>query len=448
MALGLSLALLLQYVRTRGQGALVALCVMPLAIPSYVMTYTWIALIPAFRGFWAAALVLTLSTMPYVFLAAFASLKRIDHTQVDVANTLGLTNAAAFREVIWPQIRNSVAAGALLVALYVFSDFGAVSLLNVDTFTRSIQTIYRGSFDRSAAATLSLVLVAIASLVIIAESRLQRSSNLHYSGVTLTKTPQQSKKVSLRIAVAALPLAYAAIALALPFTVLIRRFLSNPTAVDLSELITASISTVVPSLLAALFVLALALPVGVLLATKRDALASLTERGMLLSNALPGIVMGLALVSLGSRIPWAYQTVGLLALAYALLFMAKAVGSIRSALERVPKNLTDISATLGQTKIATLRKVTIPLASPGVITGLVLVFLSAMKELPATLMLRPTGFETLATEIWAKTAINRFSEAAPYALVLILIAAIPTFLINRPDKSLKDEEISAPGLAQ
>lgn len=438
--LGVALALLMQYVRIPIKALFIALCVMPLAIPSYVLTYTWIALIPGFRGFWAATLVLTVSTMPYVFLAAMASLQRVDHTQVDVAKTLGLDTRSAFAQVIWPQIRNSVAAGALLVALYVLSDFGAVSLLNVDTFTRSIQNIYRGSFDRSAAASLSLLLVAIAAIVIMTESRFQRRSALHIAGVALTKRPTLSTVPSTRIAAITLPLLYAFVGLVIPGYVLISRFANNPRAVDLSELLSASLATVLPSALAALFVLLLALPVSLLLATKKDLLANLAERGMLLSNALPGIVMGLALVSLGSRIPWAYQTVGLLALAYALLFMAKAVGSMRTAVGRVPQNLLDISATLGQSRLATFRRITLPLASPGVITGLILVFLSAMKELPATLMLRPTGFETLATRIWAETAINRFSEAAPYAITLIVIAALPTFLINRPDKTITHAE--------
>lgn len=158
-------------------------------------------------------------------------------------------------------------------------------------------------------------------------------------------------------------------------------------------------------------------------------------------NALPGIVMGLALVAVGSDFPWAYQTIGLLALSYSILFLARSVGSIRNSLARVPENLTEIAATLGQSKSQIFYRITLPLAAPGVLTGTLLVFLSAMKELPATLMLRPTGFETLATEIWNNTAIFRFSEAAPYALLLVAIAAIPTFLISRPDQGSERDEL-------
>jgi iron(III) transport system permease protein len=145
--------------------------------------------------------------------------------------------------------------------------------------------------------------------------------------------------------------------------------------------------------------------------------------------------MGLALVSFGSKVSWLYQTLLLLAFSYALLFMAKSVGSIRTGLARVPKNLTEVSSTLGLNRGQTFWRIDFPLAAPSIFSGVLLIFLSAMKELPATLMLRPTGFETLATEMWRYTSISQFSEAAPYALLLVVIAAIPTFLINRPDKN-------------
>ena len=145
--------------------------------------------------------------------------------------------------------------------------------------------------------------------------------------------------------------------------------------------------------------------------------------------------MGLALVSFGSKVSWLYQTLLLLAFSYALLFMAKSVGSIRTGLARVPMNLTEVSSTLGVNRSQTFWRVDFPLAAPSILSGVLLIFLSAMKELPATLMLRPTGFETLATQMWRYTSISQFSEAAPYALLLVVIAAIPTFLINRPDKN-------------
>ena len=151
-------------------------------------------------------------------------------------------------------------------------------------------------------------------------------------------------------------------------------------------------------------------------------------------HGLPGVVVGLAVVSIGSKLGSLYQTTFLLAFAYALLFLAKSVASMSSSLSRVPSSVKDVASTLGMNQWMVIKKVVAPIAAPGIGLGTVLVFLTAMKELPATLMLRPTGFDTLATQIWSAASINRFNEAAPYALILVLIAALPTFLLSRPDK--------------
>ena len=416
-----------------------ALVILPIAIPSYVFTFCWISLFPELQGFWAAVFILVLSTTPFVILAALSALRRVDWSQHEVAQTLGLNNFATFCQVTLPQIRNSVAAGSLLVALYVLSDFGAVSLLGVDTFTRAISNLYRGSFDRSTAAVLALILVAISGLIISIENRTRsRSKNLRSSS-RIINNPQLIRNFKSRSIASAVTMVYVLLGLVFPLTLLMIRFFSNAAAIDYPNLLRAALSTILASSLGALVALLLALPVGILV-QQGSFLARFADKGVLVVHALPGIVMGLALVAFGSEFGWLYQTLGLLAFAYALLFMAKSVGAVRTSLSRVPQNLVDISATLGQTRSQTFRRIVLPLAAPGILSGTLLVFLAAMKELPATLMLHPTGFETLATEMWTYTSIFRFSEAAPYALALVLVAAIPTFLINRPDLDNRSEK--------
>ncbi|MBU3716558.1 MAG: iron ABC transporter permease [Candidatus Nanopelagicaceae bacterium] len=417
-----------------------ALSVLPIAIPSYVFTYSWLSIDLLPSGFLAAVIVLTLSTAPYVTLAAMAALRRIDSSQVDVAQTLGLNQLQILTRITLPQVRNALSAGALLVALYVLSDFGAVSLLGVDTFTRAIQNTYQGSFDRSSAAVLALMLVSVSSLVIGLETSTRRRSRLVKSSVSITRQPDKLQSIRSRVIATGFISLYLILALVAPLSVLIYRFIARPEPINLLALFHAAFSTVVVSSLGAAIALVLALPIAIL-ALRATLIGRAAERGVLLVNALPGIVMGLALVAFGSDFPWAYQTIGLLALSYSILFLARSVGTIRTSLSRVPENLTEIAATLGQSKSQIFHRVTLPLAAPGVLTGTLLVFLSAMKELPATLMLRPTGFETLATEIWNNTAIFRFSEAAPYALLLVAIAAIPTFLISRPDRDSERGEL-------
>jgi len=439
--IGLALAWCLHNVALPAANLLRALAILPMAIPSYVFTYCWLSfgLLPS--GFAAAVFILTLSTTPYVTLAALAALRRIDFAQLDVAQTLGINQFEIFRRITLPQIRSAVGAGSLLVALYVLSDFGAVSLLGVDTFTRSIQNTYQGSFDRSSAAVLALMLVLVAALVISLENISRNRASVFTSSVAITKTPPKSVSQKLVIASTVFIAFYILIALVLPLAVLAIRFIVRPNPIDFGSLFQAGFATVSVSLIGALIAIALALPVS-LLAARRTRFGSIAERAVLLVNALPGIVMGLALVAFGSDFPMIYQTVGLLALSYSILFLARSVGTIRSAIARVPINLTEIAATLGQSKRRIFWRVTLPLAAPSVLTGGLLVLLSAMKELPATLMLRPTGFDTLATQMWTNTAIFRFSEAAPYALALIFVAAVPTFLISRPDRDLNQDAVS------
>jgi iron(III) transport system permease protein len=438
--IGVSIAWALSNVDLPGLALLRALVILPVAIPSYVFTYSWLSLGFLPNGFLAAVVVLTLTTTPYVTLAALAAFRRIDGAQLDVAQTLGLNQLESFFRVTFPQIRNAVGAGSLIVALYVLSDFGAVSLLGVDTFTRAIQNTYQGSFDRSSAALLALILVAISSLVISFEISFRQRSTLLKSSVRITKRLPALRSLKSRAWALSAILLYIFVALLTPLLVLLQRFFSRITPLDLTELLIASLSTISVSLLGALIAMVLAIPVA-LLAVRETWIGRWSERAVLLVHALPGIVMGLALVSFGSEFPLVYQTTGLLAFAYSILFLARSVGSIRTSFAKVPINLTEIASTLGQTKSRIFYRVTLPLAAPGVLTGTLLVFLSAMKELPATLMLRPTGFETLATEIWNNTAIFRFSEAAPYALLLVAIAAIPTFLISRPDRDSERGEL-------
>jgi iron(III) transport system permease protein len=155
--LGTAIAAGLHYVRIPYPRLLLVSTVLPLAIPSYVFTYTWKALIPSLQGLWAAVFILSLSTLPYMILAVTISLQRIDAGLIEVARSLGLSKLSVFFRVILPQVRRSISAGALLSGLYVLSDFGAVSLLNVETLTVSIQNLFKSSYDRSAASNICLI---------------------------------------------------------------------------------------------------------------------------------------------------------------------------------------------------------------------------------------------------------------------------------------------------
>ncbi|MBM3703823.1 MAG: iron ABC transporter permease [Actinobacteria bacterium] len=431
--LGLTLAWTLHNVKIPRNNLFRALVMIPIAIPSYIYAYCWLSLEALPRGYFSALIVLTLATTPYIILATFSAFSRIDLAQLEVAQTLGDNPLRLFTRVIFPQIRNTILAGSLLVTLYVLSDFGAVSLLGVDTLTRAIQNTYQGSYDRSSAAVLAIILLILSALVIFRENLWRNESYHTITSSSITKAGKKYTQRRVRILASTLIVAYILVALLLPMSLLIQRFVTRERALDLSNLFNVTSSTIVVSAIGAVLAIAISIPLA-LLSLTGSRLGKFAEWGVFLVHALPGIVMGLALVSFGAQFSFIYQTLILLAIAYSILFLARSVGFISSSISRVPKNLEEISSTLGKNKRETFFRVTLPLALPGILSGALLIFLSAMKELPATLMLRPTGFETLATEIWSSANIFRFSEAAPYALLLVIFAAIPAFLISRPDR--------------
>jgi iron(III) transport system permease protein len=156
------------------------------------------------------------------------------------------------------------------------------------------------------------------------------------------------------------------------------------------------------------------------------------EKSIWLTHAVPGIVVALALVFLSNRLfPQIYQTSALVLLAYLILFLPNAIAAMRTPISQVPKALDEVAASLGTSRFQTIRRVLIPISGPGVIAGAALVALSVLKELPATLLLRATGVETLATRLWNETSVSAYAAAAPYALLLVVVAGIPAWLLNR-----------------
>jgi iron(III) transport system permease protein len=175
-----------------------------------------------------------------------------------------------------------------------------------------------------------------------------------------------------------------------------------------------------------------ALAIAVLTIRHRQKLTSVLERSVWLTHATPGIVVALSLVFFSNQVvPWVYQTTFLVLIAYLALFLPNALAAVSTPIRQSPKALDEVSSSLGLTTMQTLRKVVLPIAGPGIFAATTLVILTVLKELPATLLLRPTGMETLATRLWTETSVAAFSAAAPYALLLVVLAGFPAWLLNR-----------------
>jgi iron(III) transport system permease protein len=431
LVLGVGSAFLVTRTDVPGRRAFGLLAALPLAVPTYVAGFAWVSSVDGFTGFWAAAAVLTLCSYPYVFLPVAAALAGADPAQEEVSRSLGRGPWPTVRGVTLGQVRPAVGAGGLLVALYVLSDFGAVSIVRVDTFTRAIFTAFNLGFDRTGALVLSTVLVGLTVVLLSAEGRTRRRGARHARAGATGRPPTVLPLGGLRWPAAVALGTTAAAALGVPGAALVRWLAAGASRPGpWGEVVAAVGNSLWVATLGAGLTVLLALPVGLLIARAPGPAATALERVSYLSHALPGLVIGLSLVFFGIRVAYPlYQTAWLLALAYAALFLPLAVGAVAAAAAQSPPGLEEVARSLGRPPWRVLMTVTAPLTARGLAAAAALTVLTCVKELPATLLLRPTGMDTLATELWSHTAVGRYAAAAPYAALLVVVAAGPTWLL-------------------
>ena len=413
---------------------------LPLVIPSYVAAFCLLGFfgergllqqalgverLPDPTGYWGAVAALTLSTYPYVYLLTQAALRDLDPGLEEAARGLGVSRARALARVTLPAVRPSVALGALLVALYALSDFGVVSLMRYDSLTRAIYVQYRSLFDRTPAAVLALVLVGLTAVALVLELRTRTRGRLWRTSPGAARRARPVELGRARYLGLAWCTAVTGLFLVLPSGVLVYwvvRGIEGDRGITIPwEEATHSLEA---STLAAVVTLAAAVPVAVLAQRYPSRLSRVLERLSYAGNALPGLVIALSLVFFAARYASpVYQTLALLVFAYAVRFFPLALSGLDTALARVSPHVEEAARGLGRGPVATAWLVTVPLARSGALAGAALVFLSAMKELPATILLRPIGFDTLATEIWGATQVGAYSRASVPALLLIVLSA-------------------------
>lgn len=415
---------------------------LPLVIPSYVLALTLLAAtgpsgvlsealgitIPTPRGFLGALLALTLSTYPFVYLTAAAALRRMDPAHEEAARGMGAGPGRVFRTIVLPQLRPSVAAGLLLVALYTLSDFGAVSLMRFDSFTRVIYAQYAGRLDRTPAAVLAVVLVLIALVVVWAERATRGRAAYHGRPVARPARASTISPARKAAGVGVLGL-LGVVALGVPLASLLSWW-GRPGRGAVGFPWDAVAGSITAATLAAVIAAALALPTAVLVTRHPSPASSWVERSSYAVFALPHITVGLGMVFFASRyLGSLYQSLTVLVLVYASIFFAQALGPTRAALLQVSPSIEEAARSLGSGPMRVMTRITGPLVRRGLLAGAVMVFLTTMKELPATLLLRPTGFSTLAVDIWSAADAVRYSRAAGPALLLIAVSAIPMYLL-------------------
>jgi iron(III) transport system permease protein len=403
------------------------LLVLPVAIPDFVVGYAWHTISPTMNGLLASTLVMTLGTYPLVYLPVAAALRRADPAMQDTAYSLGAGATKTFLKVTLPLIRTAVLGGCVLVVLTVISEYGAFEILRYQTFTTEIFTEFQ--FDSQAASALSVPLVCLGLLVLAVDGIVPRRVTSHMAPTRAAVL--RSSKVSAAVTSLSL-LALVGLAVGVPIGTLVywmaqSQHTTLPATATLAQ---ATWSTVSYSALGATVAVLLALPVAMMAFRRSSAPRLVLERSTYVTRALPGVVIALSLVFFATRYAFGlYQTSTLLVVAYAIMHFPLALVCVKSSVAQAPARLTDLGRSLGRGPIAVFFRITLPLLAPGLLAGFCLVFLTAVTELTATLVLAPIGVHTLATQFWAYQSEVAYGAAAPYALVIVALAAVPGALL-------------------
>ncbi|MFN6469644.1 MAG: ABC transporter permease [Nostoc sp. SerVER01] len=436
---------------------------LPLAVPSYVGSFALIATLaprgsflqlllqplgveelPSIYGFPGTVLAITLFTYPYMLLSVRSALQGIDPSLEEAARSLGYGSRETFLRVVLPQLKPSIIAGGLLVALYALRDFGTPSLMRFDAFTRAIFLQYKASFNRNSAAALSLMLVILVLVILWLEYRMRSRAAYYSRGSASLRPPKIAKLGIWKWPAFGFCLLITSFGVVLPVSItlfwFIRGFNSGYTFPNLLPNVLNSIGA---AGLAALATTIFALPVAILAVRFPNKITAIIERCSYIGFGVPGIVVALSLVFFGANyLPVLYQTLPMLIFAYLVLFLPQSVGTVRSSLLQLNPQIEESARSLGRNAWQTLREVTLPLVQPGILSGAVLVFLTAIKELPATILLAPIGFSTLAMQIWQATENVDFADAAVPSLAMLLVSIGSTLLVLSQENIKKEKIIN------
>jgi len=472
-ALGVSLAWLTSVCAFPGRKLFEWALMLPLAIPTYVMAFVFLGMMnytgpvqttlrawfgrevyfPDVQASGAVILVLSLVLYPYVYMLARSAFLTQGRGMMDAARILGKTNWQAFFKIAVPIARPAIVAGIALALMETLADFGAVSIFNYDTFTTAIYSAWYGLFNLTVAAQLASLLLLFVALVLFAEQKGRKQARY---------TQQNSRNMQLyklkgwqAVAATGFCTVILLLAFILPFAQLViwcvevatEEFDSRYFGFLLNTLGLGLIAATVTTLFALLLAYVKRLPAG--LVEKRW--QSLAIRISTLGYALPGSVLAVGIIlsftfldqaimgfaqsvlGLGIR-PLLVGSLFALVLAYSTRFMAVAFAPVEAGFERINPNVIEAAKSLGAKPARVLRQIYIPLLKPGLLTALIIVFVDVMKEMPATLIMRPFGWDTLAVRVYQMTAEGQWERAALPSVTLILLGLIPVFLLIRSSR--------------
>lgn len=468
LLLGVGLAWLTAMCEFPGRRVFDWALMLPLGIPTYVLAFVAVGLLdfsgpvqsglrellgpenvwfPPIRSEGGVIAVLTLALYPYVYMLARAAFLGQGRNMLESGRILGLAPWQVFLRICLPMARPAIAAGVALALMETLADFGAVAIFNYDTFTTAIYKAWFGLFNIHAAAQLSTLLLLFVALALYGERRWRGRARFYSSGRRASEFRYKLKGVRAWSATAV-----AALVLVLAFLTPVAQlaiWVSGTALADLDERYWEFVShTVMLGVFAALLTASGALLLGYVNKLWPDKMTGLAVRMATLGYAMPGSVLAVGIMLFFT---WTDQGVDMLAqhwfgvstglllsgsviallFAYLVRFLAVAHGPVESGLERITPSIQQAARSLGAGNREILWRIYLPMLRPGLLTATLLVFVDVMKELPATLLLRPFDWDTLAIRIFEMTSEGEWEAAALPALTLVLVGLIPVILLVR-----------------
>jgi iron(III) transport system permease protein len=350
----------------------------------------------------------------------------------EAARSQGVNTFQLFYRVQLPMLRIAIGAGAILISLYVLSDFGAVAMLRYTTFTTAIY-YQMGSYDNISAAVLSTVLIGITLLILWAEGR-SRKSQKYYQTSGTYQSPERLQLGKWKLPALGFVVTVFILSIAIPVGVLIYWSTMGLTSGALNtKFWMYAWNSIMVSGVASIICMFLAMPIIYLKSRYPSFLSRWIDKLAYSGYALPGVIVALGIIFVFNRyIPFLYNTAFLLSIAYIIRFLPQAMQSGEATLSLISPRIDEAAQSLGYRPWKVLFGVILPLIMPGLLAGGALVFVSSIKELPATLLLRPPGFDTLSVRIWVEAGESLYYLAAPAALLVIIISLFPLkWLLNK-----------------
>ena len=414
------------------------LAVAPLAVPAFVHSYAWVTLIPGMHGLAAGVLISVIAYFPFLYLPISAALRRLDPALEDAASSLGLSPANVFFRVVLPQLRLALCGGGLLVALHLLAEYGLYGFIRFDTFTTAIVDQFQSTFNGPAANMLAGVLVSCCLILLAVEMMVRGQERYARVGSGAARQPRRVALGWMTLPCLLVPLAAAALSLGVPILTVGRWLIAGGTEVwRLDEIGLALGQTLVLALLGGLVATVAAIPMAWTSIRAPGRLQRLLEGTNYISGSLPGAVVALALVTITVRaIPALYQTLFTIVVAYGLLFLPRALVSLRASIAQAPVELERAASNLGRPPLKALWATTIRLSAPGAAAGMALSALGITNELTATQMLAPNGTRTLAMAFWNYSGEIDYAAAAPYAAIMVAMSLPLTWLLYVQSKRM------------